>query len=61
MFLNSEAATAGVLQKQGTLKSFSKLTGNHLCWSLFFNKVAGPRLAILLIKDPNTAVFLLIL
>ena len=29
------------------LKNFAKLTGNHLCWSLFFNKVAGLRPAIL--------------
>ena len=27
--------------KQGVLKNFIKFTGKHLCWSLFFNKVAG--------------------
>ena len=27
--------------KKGVLKNFAKLTGEHLCQSLFFNKVAG--------------------
>ena len=27
--------------KKGVLKNFSKFTGKHLCWRLFFNKVAG--------------------
>ena len=27
--------------KKGVLKFFAKLTGKHLCQSLFFNKVAG--------------------
>ena len=27
--------------KKGALKNFTKFTGKHLCWSLFFNKVAG--------------------
>ena len=27
--------------KKGVLRNFSKLTGRHLCQSLFFNKVAG--------------------
>ena len=27
----------------GTLKKFIKLTGKHLCWSLFLNKVADLR------------------
>ena len=39
--LFSEAATAGVLQKRGVLRNFTKFTGKHLCQSLFFNKVAG--------------------
>ena len=30
-----------VFCKKGVLKSFSKLTGKHLCQSFFFNKVAG--------------------
>ena len=28
---------------KGVLRNFSKLTGKHLCQSLFFNKVAGLR------------------
>ena len=27
--------------KKGVLKNFTKFIGKHLCWSLFFNKVAG--------------------
>ena len=27
--------------KKGVLKNFTKVTGKHLCWNLFFNKVAG--------------------
>ena len=29
--------------KKGVLRIFSKFTGNHLCQSFFFNKVAGPK------------------
>ena len=29
--------------KKGVLRNFAKLTGKHLCQSLFFNKVAGLR------------------
>ena len=29
--------------KIDVLKNFTKFTGKHLCQSLFFNKVAGPR------------------
>ena len=31
--------------KKGVLRNFAKLTGKPLCQSLFFNKVAGLRLA----------------
>ena len=30
-----------VFCKKGVLENFTKFTGKHLCWSLFFNKVAG--------------------
>ena len=40
----AEAANGGVL------RNFSKVTGKHLCQSLFFNKVAGLRPATLLKK-----------
>ena len=36
----SEAATGGVPQKV-FFKHFNIFTGKHLCWGLFFNKVAG--------------------
>ena len=36
---NSEAATGGVLEKKAALRNFTEFTGNHLCHSLFFNKV----------------------
>ena len=34
----------------GVLNNFVKLPGKHLCWCLFFNKVAGLRRAFLLKK-----------
>ena len=37
-----------VFCKRGVLSNFTKFTGKQLCQSLFFNKVAGLRLAILL-------------
>ena len=39
-----------VFCKKGALRNFAKLTGKHLCQSLFFNKVAGLRPATLLKK-----------
>ena len=36
--------------KKGVLRNFTKITGKHLCQSLFFNKVPGLRLATLLKK-----------
>ena len=36
--------------KKGVLKSLAKFTGKNLCQSLFFNKVAGLKLATLLKK-----------
>ena len=32
-----------VFCKKGVLKNFSNFTGKHLCQSVIFNKVAGPR------------------
>ena len=32
-----------VFSKKGVRKNFSKFTGQHLCQSFFFNKVAGLR------------------
>ena len=36
--------------KKGVLKTVAKLTGKHMCQSLFFNKVAGLRPAIIFKK-----------
>ena len=36
--------------KKGVFRNFTKVTGKHLCQSLFFNKVAGLRCATLLKK-----------
>ena len=36
--------------EKGVLRNFTKFTGKHLCQSLFFNKVAGLRLATFLKK-----------
>ena len=38
--------------KKGVLKNLAKLTREHLCQSLFFNKVADLRTATLLKKKP---------
>ena len=40
------------------LKNLAKLTGKHLRWGLFFNKVAGLKLATLSERDSDTGVFL---
>ena len=39
-----------VFCKKGVPKNFKKITRKHLCWSLFFNKVAGLRPETLLKK-----------
>ena len=31
-----------MFREKDVLKNFAKFTGKHLCWSLFFNKVATP-------------------
>ena len=47
-----------VFYKKGVHRNFSKLTGKHLCQSLFFNKVAGFKPASLLKRDSGRGVFL---
>ena len=37
---NLRSSRSQVFFKIGTLKNFAILTGKHLCWSVFFNKVA---------------------
>ena len=48
---------AKVFYKKGVLRTFEKFTGKHLCQSLFFNKVAGPRPAALSKKETLAQVF----
>ena len=43
--------------KKRVLESFAKSTGKYLCWSLFFNKAAGLRPAILLKRETLTQMF----
>ena len=48
---SKENATGNQKQSsRGVLENFTKVTGKHLCQSLFFNKVAGLRPATLLKK-----------
>ena len=47
--------------RKGVLRNLAKVTGKHLCQSLFFNKVAGLRPAALSKRDSGTGVFLWIL
>ena len=46
-----------VFCKKGVLRNFAKFTWKHLCWSLFFNKLAGLRPESLLKRDSDTGVF----
>ena len=43
-------SSGGVLCKKDVLRNFPKLTGKHLCQSLFFNEIAGLRPVNLLKK-----------
>ena len=47
---DSQKQTSKMFFKKGVLKNFVKLTGKHLCCSLFFNKAAGLRTTTLLRK-----------
>ena len=47
-----------MFSKVGVIKNFAKITRKHLCWSLFFSKVAGLQPAALLKRNSNTGVFL---
>ena len=43
--------------KKDILKSFTKFTGKHLCWSLFFKKVTGLQACNSINKETPTQVF----
>ena len=47
----------GVFCEKGVLRNFEKLTGKHLCQSLFLSKVAALRPAALLKQNTLTKVF----
>ena len=51
IFKENRSSRPKVFQKKGVLRNFLKLTGKHLCQSLFFNNVADLRPAILLKKE----------
>ena len=38
-FLKGRSSRWEMFSKKGILKNFSKFTGKHMCWSLFFNKL----------------------
>ena len=50
VFQYGEAVSRSCSIKKCVLKNFAKLTGKHLCQSLFIDKVVGLRPAILLKK-----------
>ena len=50
LFLFLRSSRPEVFCKKGVLRNFAKITGKHLCKSLFFDKVTGLRLATLLKK-----------
>ena len=56
--LGSKNSRLEVFYKKEILKTFPKFTGKHLCWRLFFNKVADLRSAISLNRDFGTGIFL---
>ena len=60
-FLARKCPTAKSSHRRCSIKKdvlkFRKFTEKHLCWSLFFNKVPGLGVAILLKRDSNTGVF----
>ena len=42
-YLSSVKQPPEVVCKESVLRNFAKFIGKHLCQSLFFNKVAGPK------------------
>ena len=47
-----------VFYQEGVFKNFTKFTGKHLCWSLFFDKLQAWDLQFYLKWDSSTGVFL---
>ena len=55
---HSRSSRSRMFFKIGVLTNLANFTGKHLCWSLFFNKVAGLELQLYSKRDFNTGVFL---
>ena len=58
---NFKSSRSQMFFKIGALKNFAMFTGKRLCWIYFFIKLQGWGPAILLKRDSNTCVLLLIL
>ena len=56
-FTKHKSSRSQVFYKVDVLIYFAKFTGKNLCWSLFFNKVAGLRPATLLIAPALMVTF----
>ena len=52
-------SSGGVLCRKGVIRNFAKFLGEHLCQSLFFNKVAGLGLQLYKKRDTSTGVVFL--
>ena len=50
LLCNSRTSRPEVFCKKGVLENLIKITGKHLCQSLFFNKVAGLRPPVNFVK-----------
>ena len=48
--LIKKACSPEVFCKKGVFKNFVKVTGKHLCWSFFLNKISGLQSTTLLKK-----------
>ena len=46
-----------MFHKKAILKNFVIFTGKHLCWGLFFIKVAGPQASNFFKKGTSTEIF----
>ena len=56
-FSSNRSSRPEVFCKEGIIRNLAKLTGEHLCQSLFFNKVAGLRHATLIKRVSGTGDF----
>ena len=59
LFYEAQKQPPKMFYKKAVLKKFAIFTGKHLCWSLFFYKIAGLGRATLLKKDTPAQGFFL--